>query len=198
MQRPLTLAIAWIALIAALPVMLLIAVLTLIELGRPICFRQRRAGRDGLDFELVKFRTMKNTKDASGQLLPDDQRVGRIGRFLRRTRLDELPEFINIIRGEMALVGPRPLLPETVSSFGALGKLRGRVPPGLTGWAQVNGNTLLSGEEKLHLDLWYVENRTLLMDLSILCRTSLVVLGGEKRNSHNLEKAIASCSNRRG
>jgi lipopolysaccharide/colanic/teichoic acid biosynthesis glycosyltransferase len=191
-----TLAIAWVALLAALPVMLLIGALTWADLGRPIWFRQRRAGRNGVDFELIKFRTMRDTRDAAGQPLPDDQRVGRIGRFLRRTRLDELPELLNIIRGEMALVGPRPLLPETVSGFGALGRLRGQVPPGLTGWAQVNGNTLLSGEEKLQLDLWYVENRTFLLDISILCRTSLVVLGGEKRNSHNLEKAIASCSNR--
>lgn len=198
MGRPMTLAITWIALIPALPVMLILAALTWIDLGRPIWFRQRRAGRNGSDFELVKFRTMNGLKDAAGQLLPDDQRVGRVGRFLRRTRLDELPELFNILRGEMALVGPRPLLPETVTGFGPPGEARGRVAPGLTGWAQVNGNTLLSGEEKLRLDLWYVQNRSALLDLLILCRTVWVVVAGEKRNMHNLEKAVASSSNRGG
>lgn len=198
MPRPLTIIIAWLALLAALPVMLLIAALTRLDLGHPICFRQRRAGRGGVEFELVKFRTMKELRDEEGRLLPDDQRIGRIGRFLRRSRLDELPELWNIIKGEMALVGPRPLLPETVTSFGASGRLRGLVPPGLTGWAQVNGNTLLTAEEKLHLDLWYVENRRIALDLAILCRTLLVVVGGEKRNNHNLEKAVASCCNRSG
>lgn len=129
---------------------------------------------------LMKFRTMLETCGRDGRLLPDDERTTRIGRFLRRSRVDELPELLNIARGEMAFVGPRPLLPETVSEMGREGLQRGTVLPGLTGWAQVSGNTLLSNAQKLALDIWYIENRSFLLDLRILLMTLLVVVRGER------------------
>lgn len=177
--------------ICALPLMTALALLLLCFQGRPILFRQARSGYHQQTFTLVKFRTMRNTKNSDGQLLPDDLRMTGIGRFIRRTRLDELPELWNIWRGEMAFVGPRPLLPDTVASFGKNGDRRAMVPPGLTGWAQINGNTLLSQHEKLDLDLWYVERHTLMLDISIIIRTVKMVLLGEKINKKNLEQAIA-------
>tara|TARA_R110000772_G_scaffold161712_3_gene272834 strand:- start:3569 stop:4168 length:600 start_codon:yes stop_codon:yes gene_type:complete len=177
--------------ICALPLMAALALLLLCFQGRPILFRQARSGYHQQTFTLVKFRTMRNTKNSDGQLLPDDLRMTGIGRFIRRTRLDELPELWNIWRGEMAFVGPRPLLPDTVASFGKNGDRRAMVPPGLTGWAQINGNTLLSQHEKLDLDLWYVERHTLMLDISIIIRTVKMVLLGEKINKKNLEQAIA-------
>ena len=177
--------------ICALPLMTALALLLLCFQGRPILFRQARSGYHQQTFTLVKFRTMRNTKNSDGQLLPDDLRMTGIGRFIRRTRLDELPELWNIWRGEMAFVGPRPLLPDTVASFGKNGDRRAMVPPGLTGWAQINGNTLLSQHEKLDLDLWYVERHTLMLDISIIIRTVKIVLLGEKINKKNLEQAIA-------
>ncbi|QAY79956.1 sugar transferase [Sphingosinicella sp. BN140058] len=177
--------------LVAAPLAALVAFAVRLSVGRPIFFTQTRAGLGGAAFEILKFRTMLDLRDGSGTLLPDSRRVTRIGHLLRRTRLDELPELINILRGEMSFVGPRPLLPETIAAFGAGGIARGRVRPGLTGWAQVNGNTLLTSEEKLELDLWYVANRSFVRDLAILVRTIGVMILGERRNDTNLEKAIA-------
>ena len=178
-------------LVLSAPLLLLTALVVRVGLGRPILFRQRRSGLHGVPFAMIKFRTMTSERDTAGQLLPDEQRVPPLGRLLRRLRLDELPELLNIARGEMAFVGPRPLLPETVAAMGHKGQRRGTVRPGLTGWAQVSGNTLLSDAEKLDLDLWYVSHRTVWLDTAILLRTPLMLLLGERRHSRRLATAQA-------
>ncbi|MXP44327.1 sugar transferase [Altererythrobacter sediminis] len=160
--------------------MLAISLVVLFSLGSPVIFRQRRSGKGGHRFTLVKFRSMNDRRDMAGQLLPDEERVTVSGRFLRRTRLDELPGLINVARGEMAFVGPRPLLPETIEGLGRDGRKRGRVRPGLTGWAQVNGNTLLTLKQKVELDLWYVDHHNVWLDAKILLRTVLVMVAGER------------------
>ncbi|MET1756691.1 sugar transferase [Novosphingobium sp. RD2P27] len=163
------------------PILLLVGLAVRLGLGSPVLFRQCRAGLGGVSFEMMKFRTMADARDANGELLPDEERTPRLGRILRRSRLDELPELINIVRGDMAFVGPRPLLPHTVAAMGDEGIRRGAVAPGLTGLAQVSGNTLLTQEEKLAIDLAYVDRRDWRMDLLILLRTVWVVIGGERR-----------------
>lgn len=171
------------------PLLLLLAVLVLLGLGRPVLFRQVRSGLGGRPFAMIKFRTMRDLRDAHGALLPDAQRVTALGQFLRRSRLDELPELINIVRGEMDFVGPRPLLPHMISAMGRDGVERGKVRPGLTGLAQVSGNTLLTVEEKLRFDLWYGRNRSARLDAQIIARTLLVVTRGEKRIDWHADEA---------
>ncbi|HEY0624973.1 sugar transferase [Sphingomonas sp.] len=187
--------LAAVALAALTPLMLLVAGAVAIMLGRPVLFRQRRAGHGGRAFELVKFRSMAA---APGQPLPDEARLSAFGRLLRRTRLDELPELWNIARGEMSFVGPRPLLPETVAAMGRAGARRGLVRPGLTGWAQVNGNALLNDADKLALDLWYVDNRSFALDGKIVLRTFTMLTRGERISTHNIGKAYARVADRRG
>ena len=169
-------------LIPAAPVIGLLALGVVVTMGRPVWFRQRRAGLGETTFTLLKLRSMREATDRFGAPLPDDERVTAFGRFLRRSRLDELPGLISVVRGHMAFVGPRPLLPGTIVELGARGVARGTVLPGLTGWAQVNGNTLLSLDEKIALDLWYAQHRSWRLDLRILVRTALVMLGGERRS----------------
>ena len=152
-------------------------------------FRQIRAGKDGQDIVVPKYRTMTEARDTAGQLLPDDLRQTRLTRLIRRLRFDELPQLWLVLRGQMALVGPRPLLPATVADFGALGRLRNSVAPGVTGWAQVNGNTRLSNTEKLALDLWYVGHRSPGLDLRVMAETVLVPLRGEIRDPDRLRDA---------
>ncbi|WP_329601335.1 sugar transferase [Variovorax paradoxus] len=146
------------------------------KLGKPAFFRQVRPGQEGRPFELIKFRTMTNARDASGQLLPDAERLTPFGRFLRSSSLDELPELWNVLKGEMSLVGPRPLLMEYLPLYSAEQARRHEVRPGITGWAQVNGRNALSWEEKFKLDVWYVDNRTLWLDIKILWLTVRRVL----------------------
>lgn len=162
------------------PALLLISLICIITQGRPIVFQQFRAGKGSRSFQLLKFRSMRNTRDKNGELLPDEQRVTKLGTFLRRSRLDELPGLVNIVRGEMAFVGPRPLMPITIEELGERGQKRCTIKPGLTGWSQVNGNTLLMLDQKVTLDLWYIDNRSALLDLKILLLTLLVVVSGEK------------------
>jgi len=164
-----------------LPLWPLVWLTVRLSLGTPVFFVQARSGRGGKVFDIVKFRSMSDARDASGALLPDDRRVTRAGRVLRLLRLDELPQLWSILRGDMALVGPRPLLPGTLRSFGTAGFVRGSVRPGLTGWAQVSGNTALTDREKLELDLWYVAHRSTLLDLRILAETVAVVIFRERR-----------------
>lgn len=178
--RPASL-LAIVALVATAPLMAVIAVAVRVSMGAPVTFRQLRSGLAGAPFEMVKFRSMTDLRDAAGMPLPDEKRMTRLGRLLRRTRLDELPELVNIVRGDMAFIGPRPLLPHTVHQMAAGGVTRGTVRPGLTGLAQVSGNTLLSAEEKLQADIWYVRNRSLALDAQILLRTIAVIVAGEKR-----------------
>lgn len=145
-------------------------------LGRPVLYRQMRPGKGARVFEMFKFRTMTNDANSSGELLPDAQRMTRFGSFLRATSLDELPGLWNVLKGDMSLVGPRPLLVDYLPLYSAEQARRHEVRPGITGWAQVNGRNALSWEEKFKLDVWYVDNRTLWLDLKILFLTVRKVL----------------------
>lgn len=160
----------WVSLLLA------IALLVRLKLGAPVFFRQSRPGRQEQIFELIKFRTMRGDRDALGNLLPDADRLTSFGRWLRSTSLDELPEFWNVLKGEMSLVGPRPLLVQYLSRYSAEERKRHLVSPGLTGWAQINGRNAISWQAKFALDVWYVENRTLALDIRILFRTARQVL----------------------
>ena len=165
-----------------LPVLATVALLVRIMLGSPVFFRQRRPGRGAKPFELVKFRTMTNEVDEHGELLPDKDRLTRFGKFLRATSLDELPEIANVIRGEMSLVGPRPLLMEYLPLYSSEQARRHAVLPGLTGWSQIRGRNLLSWPEMFKLDLWYVDNLNPALDLRILVETIFSVLSSRGVN----------------
>lgn len=164
------------ALIGLAPVGLALGALIRLKLGSPVFFRQRRPGRDGQIFELIKFRTMTDARDPSGRSLPDDQRLTPFGGRLRRSSLDELPTLWNVIRGDMSLVGPRPLLVQYLDRYTPEQSRRHEVAPGITGWAQINGRNAITWEEKFELDVWYVENVSLRTDLAILFRTVAQVL----------------------
>ncbi len=159
-----------------IPVVLVLAVLVRLRLGSPVLFRQRRPGLNGVVFEMTKFRTMTDARDASGALLPDAVRLTPFGRWLRSTSLDELPELLNVLKGEMSLVGPRPLLVQYLERYTAEQARRHAVPPGLTGWAQINGRNAISWEQKFELDVWYVDHRSLGLDLKIIWLTLLKVV----------------------
>ncbi len=164
--------------ICALP-MLLIALAIRMRLGSPVFYRQQRPGLHGQPFTLLKFRTMTDARGADGHLLPDAERLTRLGRFLRRTSLDELPELINVLRGEMSLVGPRPLLTEYLPYYTEREHLRHSVKPGITGWAQINGRNLARWDERLAMDVWYVEHCSLRLDIQIIIRTVVSILKRE-------------------
>ena len=153
------------------PFVVMLALLTRFMLGSPVLFRQQRPGRHGRPFVMYKFRTMTDARDALGNLLPDEQRLTPFGRFLRSSSLDELPELLNVLKGEMSLVGPRPLLMEYLPLYSPEQARRHEVLPGITGWAQVNGRNAISWEEKFNLDVWYVDNQTFWLDIRILWMT---------------------------
>ncbi len=161
--------------VLALP-MLLLAAMVRIKLGAPVLFRQVRPGKDGLPFEMIKFRTMRDAFGADGRPLPDAERMTSFGQLLRASSLDELPELWNVIKGDMSLVGPRPLLMEYLPRYSPEQYRRHEVRPGITGWAQVNGRNALSWEEKFRLDVWYVDNQSIWLDLKILLLTVKKVL----------------------
>lgn len=153
------------------PVLLTIFLLARKKLGSPVLFQQLRPGKNGKLFTMYKFRTMTDDKDTSGALLPDAMRLTPFGKFLRSTSIDELPELFNVLRGEMSLVGPRPLLPQYLERYTPTQARRLEVKPGITGWAQINGRNALSWEEKFALDVWYVDNASFMLDLKILWKT---------------------------
>jgi lipopolysaccharide/colanic/teichoic acid biosynthesis glycosyltransferase len=155
------------------------------RLGRPVIFRQERPGLHGRVFRLAKFRTMTDERDAMGALLPDAARLTPFGKWLRATSLDELPSLLNVLKGEMSLVGPRPLLVEYLPLYTPLQARRHEVRPGLTGWAQVNGRNALTWEKKFELDVWYVDNRSLWLDTRILFMTVRKVFARDGINAHN-------------
>jgi sugar transferase EpsL len=159
--------------------MLVIALIVRLCLGSPVLFVQERPGRQGVPFRLVKFRTMREAYDAAGRPLPNEQRLTRLGRLLRRTSLDELPELWNVLRGDMSLVGPRPLLMRYLPLYTPRQARRHEVRPGLTGWAQINGRNCIGWEEKFELDVWYVDHRSFRLDLRILAVTVIKVLKRE-------------------
>lgn len=161
------------------PVILLLGLCSLVFLGRPVFFKQRRIGYRERPFMLSKFRTMNQLRDRFGRLLPDEVRLVPYGRFLRVTSLDELPTFWNVLRGDMSLVGPRPLLPEYLPRYTAVQRRRHEVKPGVTGWAQVNGRNRLTWEEKFELDVWYVDHWSMSLDIRVLCQTAVKVMRRE-------------------
>lgn len=171
MKRVIDFAGALIGLIVLSPVILVVAVLIKRRLGGPVLFRQVRPGLGGKPFEMIKFRTMRDACDSNGVPLPDSQRMTPFGSFLRSSSLDELPELWNVLKGEMSLVGPRPLLMEYLPLYNDRQYLRHKVRPGVTGWAQINGRNALGWPEKFELDVWYVENRSLWLDIKIIALT---------------------------
>lgn len=164
------------ALVAAAPLLSGVAVVVRLRLGSPVFFRQQRPGLRGKPFELIKFRTMRDALDRDGRPLPDELRLTPLGRLLRSTSLDELPELWNVLRGDMSLVGPRPLLMEYLPLYSSTQSRRHDVRPGLTGWAQVNGRNSLTWEQKFEMDVWYVDHRSMLLDFKIMALTAWKVL----------------------
>jgi len=170
-KRFFDLMVACLALVIFSPALLIIALLVRIFHGAPIFFKQQRPGYKGIPFDIYKFRTMTNRADAQGNLLPDAERLTRLGKFLRATSLDEVPEFLNVLSGDLSLVGPRPLLMEYLPLYNAEQMRRHEVLPGITGWAQINGRNNISWPEKFQLDLWYVDHWSFWLDVKILWMT---------------------------
>jgi sugar transferase EpsL len=171
MKRAVDLLVAVSALLLLAPLLLVLALLVRIKLGAPVLFRQKRAGWHGKPLLICKFRTMTEARDADGNLLPDELRLTDFGKFLRATSLDELPELLNVLRGEMSLVGPRPLLLKYLDRYSPEQMRRHEVRPGITGWAQVNGRNTLTWGQKFDLDIWYVDHQSFWLDLKILALT---------------------------
>jgi lipopolysaccharide/colanic/teichoic acid biosynthesis glycosyltransferase len=170
---------ALVGLIVSSPIMLIVSLIIYLTMGRPVFFKQLRPGLNGKPFVIYKFRTMLDLKDKDGNLLPDEKRITAIGKFLRSTTLDELPEFWNVLKGDMSLVGPRPLLVEYLPRYTPEQARRHNVKPGMTGWAQVNGRNAITWEEKFKLDVWYVDNWNIPLDLKIIFLTILKVFKRE-------------------
>jgi lipopolysaccharide/colanic/teichoic acid biosynthesis glycosyltransferase len=171
MKRAMDVTLAVAVLVLLTPLVLLIAAVIWVRLGRPVFFRQTRIGFRDRPFRIWKFRTMTEQADANGRPLPDSERLTSLGRILRRSSLDELPQLWNVLRGEMSVVGPRPLLPQYLPRYSMAQRRRHDVQPGITGWAQINGRNALSWERRFELDVWYVDHRSLCLDLRILWMT---------------------------
>ncbi len=179
MKRVFDVIVSFILLLLTIPLLILIGLIIFVRHGRPVLFSQVRPGKDCKPFRMYKFRTMTNETDEAGNLLPNEHRMTPLGKFLRHSSLDELPELYNVLKGDMSLVGPRPLLMDYVPLFNKFQIRRHDVKPGITGWAQVNGRNSISWEEKFELDIWYVEHRNFLLDLKILWLTFLKTLRRE-------------------
>jgi len=168
--------VAFTALTLLSPILLIICVFIMKTMGSPIIFKQSRPGKDGKIFEIIKFRTMLNNLDDNGDFLPDEERLTKFGIWLRNSSLDELPELINVIKGDMSIVGPRPLLIEYLPLYSEHQARRHEVLPGITGWAQINGRNSLTWDEKFNFDVWYVDNHNILLDIKIIFKTFSKVL----------------------
>jgi len=177
-KRALDLALGSILLVVALPIMVILAVAVGLAIGRPVLFAQERPGLRARPFTLIKFRSMNDARGAAGELLSDGERLGAFGRLLRRSSLDELPELWNVVKGDMSLVGPRPLLLEYLPLYSPQQARRHEVRPGITGWAEVNGRNALSWEDRFRLDVWYVDHLSPGLDLMVLARTLVAVVTG--------------------
>jgi lipopolysaccharide/colanic/teichoic acid biosynthesis glycosyltransferase len=171
MKRGVDLMVSMILIVSVCPILLVTTIMIYFFLGRPILFQQIRPGLNGLPFKMYKFRSMKDSTDRSGNPLPDDERLTSFGKILRSTSIDELPALWNVLKGEMSLVGPRPLLMEYLPLYSDEQKHRHDIRPGITGWAQVNGRNALSWEERFKLDVWYVNNQTFWLDIKIILLT---------------------------
>jgi len=178
-KRILDFVLSIIIMLVCLPVMLIVGLIIFLTEGKPIFFFHERPGKDGQPFKLIKFRSMRNARDAEGNLLPDGERITNYGNFIRKTSIDELPELINVLRGEMSLVGPRPLLMQYVDRYSQQQFRRHEVLPGITGWAQVNGRNAISWNEKFMLDIWYIDHWSVWLDIKILLLTVWKVISGE-------------------
>lgn len=204
-KRIIDFSLSFLALIFLSPILLILALVIAINMGRPVLFKQARPGLNGKIFYMWKFRSMLELRDAAGQLLPDEQRITKLGHFIRNTSLDELPGLYCVLSGGMSLVGPRPLLIEYLERYSPEQARRHDVKPGITGWAQVNGRNAISWEDKFELDVWYVDNQSLWLDLKILLLTikkvffkegisqeghaTMPVFMGSKKNITGEEKA---------
>jgi sugar transferase EpsL len=166
------------ALVVLSPLLAVVALLVRVRMGTPVLFRQQRPGRDGRPFEMTKFRTMTDRRGPDGELLPDADRLTALGKWLRRTSVDELPELLNVVHGDMSLVGPRPLLMQYLPLYSSEQARRHEVRPGITGWAQVNGRNAVTWDEKFELDVWYVDHRSTRLDVEILVKTVSQVISG--------------------
>jgi len=187
LKRTFDFTVALTALIVISPVVLLLAILVRMFLGAPVLFSQIRPGLHGQPFTVYKFRSMTDEKDVSGKLLPDDVRLTRFGLFLRRSSLDELPQLFNVLKGDISLVGPRPLLMEYLPLYSPEQARRHLVRPGITGWAQVNGRNAISWERKFELDVWYVNHQSFLLDMKVLFLTVKKVLVKEGISAQGME-----------
>ena len=176
--------ISLLVLIVLFPLLVITAIMVRIKLGTPVLFRQQRPGLRGEGFELIKFRTMINAQEKDGRVLTDEERLPAFGRFLRSLSLDELPTLFNVLKGDMSLVGPRPLMMKYLDRYTPEQMRRHEVKPGITGWAQVNGRNAITWEEKFELDVWYVDNWSLWLDLKIIFKTIILVF---KRKDVNQE-----------
>ena len=176
MKRVFDLSLALVLIIFFLPLYILVSLLIYLTMGSPIFFRQQRPGYKEKIFGIYKFITMTNEKDENGELLPDEQRLLGLGKFIRSTSLDELPQLLNVLKGEMSFVGPRPLLIEYLPLYNETQKRRHDLLPGITGWAQVNGRNAISWEQKFEYDVWYVDNHSFVLDMKILWMTFLKVI----------------------
>ena len=176
MKRFFDIAVSFLALVALSPLLVLLAILVRVKLGSPVLFSQDRPGLNERIFKMMKFRTMSDARDSSGVLLPDNERLTSFGALLRTTSMDELPGLWSVLKGDMSLVGPRPLLVEYLPLYSERQSTRHKVRPGITGWAQVNGRNAISWQEKFELDAWYVENHSFWLDMKILLLTIKKVL----------------------
>lgn len=176
-------------LILITPLLILVGIIVRLRMGGPVIFKQIRPGYKGKLFPVNKFRTMSDVRDETGKLLPDDVRLTRLGRFLRSSSVDELPELVNVLRGEMSLVGPRPLLTQYLERYSPEQARRHDVFPGMTGWAQINGRNAISWEDKFSFDVWYVDNWSLRLDIKILLRTMWIVITREGISQPGLQTA---------
>lgn len=184
-KRLFDIAVSATGLIISAPITLTAAAVIAKKLGKPVLFRQVRPGQDGKPFEIYKFRTMSDKRDENGELLPDDQRMTPVGTFIRKSSIDELPQLINVLKGDISLVGPRPLLMEYLPLYNDEQKKRHNVKPGITGWAQVNGRNAISWDEKFKLDVWYAENQSFKLDMYIIYKTIINILQRKDINAPN-------------
>lgn len=185
-KRILDFTVSFIAIIVFSPIFMLVALLLLLNNKGSVFFFQKRPGKNEKIFKVVKFKTMTDKKDKNGNLLPDADRLTNLGKFVRKTSLDELPQLINVLKGDMSLIGPRPLLPEYLPLYNNTQKRRHSVKPGITGWAQVNGRNAISWSKKFEYDVWYVDNMSFFLDLKIIALTILKVIKSEDINAKNM------------
>lgn len=184
-KRTLDLSFSTAGLIVASPILIATSIVVAKKIGKPVIFKQTRVGKDNQLFDLYKFRSMTNEKDENGVLLPNEERHTSFGKKMRKYSIDELPQLINVIKGDISLVGPRPLLVDYLPLYNDEQIRRHEVKPGITGWAQVNGRNAISWEEKFELDVWYVDNKSLMLDFYILYLTFIKVFKSENVNSNN-------------